>query len=49
MYLDQIIIMTVLNFHYPLGDAFFSEYKEKLKERFQQEEILITGHELSVF
>ncbi|MEK7263228.1 MAG: hypothetical protein AAB071_01800 [Bacteroidota bacterium] len=41
-------MFTVVDFRGSVGEDFFIQYKEKLKQRFQQEEILITAHDLTV-
>jgi hypothetical protein len=50
IYQDYIVIYTTIDFA-PSGETeqFFTDYKERLKEEFQQEEILITGHDLTVY
>lgn len=47
-YIDQIRIFTVIDFRDNLayGERFLRNYKEALKEQFQQEEILILYHEM---
>ncbi|MBS4028114.1 MAG: hypothetical protein KGZ58_05680 [Ignavibacteriales bacterium] len=47
-YLDKIVVFTVVDFRGSVGQDFFTHYKEELKQRFQQEEILITAHDLTV-
>ena len=50
VYQDFIIIYTVIDFS-PSTEAtqFFAGYKEILKSRFEQEEVLITVHEMGIF
>lgn len=48
IYLDLIVIFTVLDLSGTAVHDFFIPYKEELKHRFKQEEILITMHELTV-
>ena len=47
-YLDLIMIFTVLDFSGTDVQDFFASYKEALKSRFCQEEVLVTMHELTV-
>jgi hypothetical protein len=50
IYQDYIVIYTTIDFA-PSDETeqFFTDYKERLREEFQQEEILITGHDLTVY
>ena len=51
IYYDKIIIFTVIDLTFDRsaeGDLFFRSYKETLKERFQQEEVLITAQILEI-
>ncbi|MBM4166499.1 MAG: hypothetical protein FJ218_06240 [Ignavibacteria bacterium] len=47
-YLDKIVVFTVVDFSSGRSNEFFEDYKEELKHRFQQEEILITAHDLTI-
>jgi hypothetical protein len=47
-HLDLIVIFTALDFSGADVEDFFSPYKEQLKARFQQEEVLITMQELTI-
>ncbi len=51
IYYDAIVIFTVIDPGFDRsaeGDRFFTRYKEILKERFCQEEILITAQLLEI-
>jgi hypothetical protein len=51
VYYDEIVVFTVIDLTFDRSDEgyrFFRNYKEILKERFQQEEILITAHVLEI-
>lgn len=51
-YVDEIIIVTTLDFHYSSeghqSEPFFIDYKEKLKQRFEQLDILIIAQTVTV-
>ena len=47
-YLDLIVVFTVLDLSGVDVEHFFTLYKEALKTRFHQEEVLITMHELTI-
>ena len=47
-YLDLIVVFTVLDLSGADVEHFFTPYKEALKTRFHQEEVLITMYELTV-
>ena len=47
-YLDLIVVFTVLDLSGADVQDFFASYKEELKSRFCQEDVLITMHELTV-
>ena len=51
VYEDEIIILTAIDFSGNLEETeqFITEYKEMLKIRFEQEEILITGQDLTIY
>jgi len=51
VYEDEIIILTAIDLSGNLEETeqFIAEYKEKLKTRFEQEEILITGQDLMIY
>jgi hypothetical protein len=49
VYEDEIVVFSVIDFHPRQGGRrFFEQYKQLLKERFQQEEVLITVQSLEV-
>ena len=48
VYLDQVIIMTVLDFHRPGSARFIAQLKQDLLRDFDQLEILITEQPLRV-
>jgi hypothetical protein len=48
LFLDQVIIMTVLDFRRRGSTRFFAQLKGALLREFDQEEILITEHPLRV-
>jgi hypothetical protein len=50
VYQDFIIIYTVIDFS-PSEETsqFFAGYKETLKSRFEQEDVLITVHDMGIF
>ena len=50
VYQDFVVVYTVIDFS-PSAEAtqFFVEYKETLKSRLEQEEILITVHDMGIF
>jgi hypothetical protein len=47
-YLDLIVVFTVLDLSGVDVEHFFTPYKEALKTRFHQEEVLITMQELTI-
>ena len=50
-YIDEIIIVTTLDSHYSEGsqsELFFTDYKEQLKQRFEQLDILIIAQTVTV-
>ena len=50
-YVDEIIIVTTLDFRYSEGsqsEPFFTDYKEQLKQRFEQLDILIIAQTVTV-
>ncbi len=49
-YTDEIIVVTILDFGYPQSqsEAFFVEFKEELKRRFEQLDILILAQTVTV-
>lgn len=49
-YTDEIIIVTTLDFGYPQSQSeqFFVEYKEQLKKRFEQLDVLILAQTVIV-
>ena len=51
VYEDEIIILTVVDFSDNIEETeqFITEYKEMLKIRFEQEEIFITGQNLTIY
>lgn len=50
VYQDFIIIYTIIDFSSSEDTTqFFAEYKEILKSRFEQEEVLITVHDMGIF
>ena len=50
VYQDLIIIYTTIDFApSDENEQFITHYKERLKTEFQQEEVLITGHNLTVY
>ena len=51
VYHDEIIVFTVIDFTYDGSgerDRFLRDYKEILKQRFEQEEVLITAQLLEI-
>jgi hypothetical protein len=48
IFLDKIVVVTVVDFTGERSSDFFMDYKEELKHRFHQEEILILAHNLTV-
>jgi len=51
IYYDEIVIFTVIDFDFDRsdeGERFLRDYKEALKKRFRQEEILITAQVLEI-
>jgi hypothetical protein len=51
VYEDEIIILTVVDFSDNVEETeqFITDYKEILKIRFEQEEIFITGQDLTIY
>jgi hypothetical protein len=51
VYEDEIIILTVVDFSDDIEETeqFITDYKEILKIRFEQEEIFITGQNLTIY
>jgi hypothetical protein len=48
LYLDQVVVMTVLDFRRPGSTRFIAQLKQTLLQQFAQEEILITEQALRV-
>jgi hypothetical protein len=48
LYLDQVVVMTVLDFRRQGSARFITQLKKSLLERFDQEEVLITEQVLRV-
>jgi hypothetical protein len=49
LYLDQVIVMTVLDFRRRGSTRFITQFKQALLREFAQEEILITEQPLRVY
>ena len=51
LYEDEIIILTVIDSSGNIEETeqFITDYKEILKIRFEQEEIFITGQDLTIY
>ncbi len=47
-YLDLVVVLSVIDLSGEDPGAFFASFKQTLRERFRQEEVLITMQELTV-
>ena len=47
-YLDLVVVLSVIGLSGEDASAYLASYKESLRERFRQEEVLITMQELTV-